>query len=81
MKIVRIEWLDAAVGCGWTNTPNTLTTNYSAGFVVYEDDQCIQVATTICPECEIWNATVTIPKDNVMVEETLYEIEDENSED
>ena len=81
MKIVRIEWMDAVSGCGWSSAPSTLTANHSAGYVVHEDDDCIQVATTLCPECGIWNATMTIPKNNITVQETLYEIEDENSED
>lgn len=77
MKIELIKWIDAVSESGWTNNPNPPTTNTTVGFVVYEDDDFVQVATTWCADSGIWNASMSIPRCFINSQETIKEYEAE----
>lgn len=63
MKVVSIEWLDAASIAGWhTKDALGLVTIRSVGWLVSEDKQKITVAASYDKQNDAYGCTVTIPK-------------------
>ena len=70
-SIVWLEWLDAVGSTGWTQETVAPTTNITVGFIVYEDDSYIEVATTIDTEYDNWASTMSVPKNMITKRDTV----------
>lgn len=71
-SIAWIEWVDAVGSTGWTDDTVAPTKNISVGLVVYEDDEYIELATTLDTEHGNWNGTMSVPKNMITKRDTVY---------
>jgi hypothetical protein len=68
MKIVHVEWIDAALYVdGWTSSHEdaSLLKIDTVGFLLYEDENVIKVAQSNCAESK-FIAIQSIPKDGII---------------
>lgn len=63
MKVVSIEWLDAAATAGWhTKDSMSLMTITSVGWLAREDKEKITVAASYDKQNDYYGCSITIPK-------------------
>lgn len=70
-SIAWIEWTDAVGSTGWTQETVAPTKNVSVGFIIYEDDEYIELATTIDTVHGNWNSAMSVPKNMITKRDTL----------
>lgn len=70
--IVWLEWTDAVGSTGWTEETVPPTSNVTVGFIVHEDDDYVEVATTVCTEHGHWASTMSVPKNMITKRDTLH---------
>ena len=78
--IVKVTWLDACSGSGWQNEPTAPSATYTIGYLVYSDDDFMQVACTYDPNSGYWNGAISIPQDNVITYEVINNGDEEETE-
>lgn len=75
--IVKLTWLDACSTSGWQIEATAPTPNHTIGYLVYSDDDFMQVACTYDPESGHWNGSISIPQDNIITYQLLQNEEEE----
>lgn len=78
--IVQVTWIDAVASVGWRNETTTPSVNHTLGFLVHTDDDYMEVACTYAPDSEMWNASISIPQDNVVTYRVIHEAAQEEME-
>lgn len=70
--VVIVEWLDACVRMGWTNSHSDadLSPVLSIGFLLYEDDKRIKIAQSNCVDLT-FGEIMTIPQCLIIKRKTL----------
>jgi len=65
MNLVKVDWIDSETHMGWESAAefmdklNTVTT---VGYLVYENEEQITIASSYDPEAEHYNSVIRIPK-------------------
>lgn len=69
--IAWVEWTDAVGSTGWTQETTEPTKNISVGFIVFENDDYIELSTTLDTEHGNWNSTMSVPKNMITKRDTV----------
>lgn len=71
-QIVWIEWSDSASQHGWTDEPQPPASIVSCGFLVHEDEASVQLATSVDTDSEMWNCSMTVPKNLITKRDNVH---------
>ena len=75
--LVKVTWFDAVTCVGWRNESTAPSENTTVGFLVFSNEEYMELAGTYAEDSEMWNNSISIPSCNIIT----YSVLDENDTD